>query len=72
MLVPTSMILATLMCKPTYMLNVSGHPWNANDEKMLAYAKKRCMQIWAETPCVTVFRKYGKQDYTAICGAAKK
>lgn len=64
----TLMILLNLSCPKTIMQNATEFPWNDHDYKTLEYCKKRCVQIYEKSPCVTFFRKFGKQDYTVLCG----
>lgn len=61
-------LFITLSCPATKMVNVSGDPWNDYDKSILEQAKKRCVQLYEDSPCVKLFRKYGKQDYSVICG----
>lgn len=62
-------VLAALSCPEVKMQNVSGHPWNGYDKEILQQAKKRCGELYSDSPCVKLFRKWGKQDYSVICGA---
>lgn len=62
------LLYLALSCPETKMQNVSGFPWNDYDQEMLAQAKKRCGEIYKEAPCVKLFRKWGKQDYSVVCG----
>jgi hypothetical protein len=59
----------TNQCPRTTMINTSGFPWNGHDRKTLKYTKKRCGEIYPDAPCVKWFKKWGKQDYSVICGA---
>ena len=58
----------TNQCPRTTMTNISGYPWNDYDRSILKQAKKRCGEIYPDAPCVKLFRKWGKQDYSVICG----
>ena len=64
-----AIILLTLSCPQVKMVNVSGYPWNSYDRKELRYARKRCGEIYPDAKCVKLFRKFGKRDFTVICGA---
>ena len=62
-------VLVSLSCAPRKITNVTKFPWNAHDEKTLAYTRNRCVQVYKDAPCVKLFRKWGKQDYSVVCGA---
>lgn len=61
-----------LSCPITVLQNTSGYPWNRYDRKEMEYAKKRCGEIYLDAPCLKFWKKWGKQDYSAICGKEKK
>lgn len=61
-------IIMSISCTPTKIQNVSGFKWNAHDRETLNYSKKRCQELYEDSPCVRLFKKYGKQDYSVICG----
>lgn len=64
-------IILALSCSATVMQNVSTEPWNDYDKKELKYAQKRCGEIYDDSPCVKLFRKFDKQQYSVICGKEK-
>ena len=53
------------------MLNTSKFPWNDYDQSMLKQAEKRCGELYDDSPCVKLFKKYDKLSYTVICGEKK-
>lgn len=57
-----------ISCPVTKMQNVTKFPWNDHDRSILKQAKTRCGELYPDAPCVKLFRKYGKQDYSVICG----
>ena len=61
-----------MSCPAPVMLNVSAYPWNSYDKVVLQIAKKRCKEIYDDSPCVKLFRKHEKQGYTVICGSVDK
>lgn len=63
--------LLALSCPATVMQNVSSYPWNAYDRKILRQAQKRCGELYDDSPCVKLFRKYNKVQYSVICGKGK-
>lgn len=65
------LVILALSCPAPVLQNVSGYPWNSYDKKEQRYAEKRCKQIYDDAPCLKLWRKFGKQDYSAICGAEK-
>lgn len=71
MIAPIAVVLA-LSCPAPVIENISGLAWNAEDQKTLDAAKKRCVQIWADAPCVKWFQKREKLMYRVICGAPTK
>lgn len=64
-------LLAALSCPAPVMQNVSGYPWNDYDREELRYCERRCKEIYSDAPCVKLFRKFGKKDYSVICGGKK-
>ncbi len=67
----TFFVFLAVSCLPTLVVNVSGDKWNAYDNKMLDHAKVRCGELDKDFPCVRLFRKFGVQSYTVICGVKK-
>lgn len=64
----TLLILLTVACPQTKMINRSKLPWVEYDRKEMKYAKKRCGEIYSDSPCLKEFYKLGFQDYYASCG----
>lgn len=62
------LVLVALSCPNVKMLNRTEYAWNQHDRETLAFAQKRCAQLYPEAPCLKVFRKRGKQDYSVLCG----
>lgn len=62
------LILLSATCPVTKMQNITKYPWNKYDYEILTYVKGRCSKIYPDAPCVKLFRKFGKQDYSVICG----
>jgi len=56
---------------PPVMQNVSKDPWNDYDRKQMSMAEKRCGELYPDAPCLKLWRKFGIQMYTAICGEKK-
>ena len=56
------------VCPKTNMVNVTKYPWNDYDQEVLGRANKRCGQIYPGSGCVKMFKKWGKKDYSVICG----
>ena len=65
----TILLLLSLSCPTVKMQNVSGYPWNDYDRSILKQTTKRCGELYPDAPCVKLFRKWGKQDYSVICGS---
>lgn len=71
-MIPATLILSVLInCPATKIVNPGGF-WDDQDEQALSVAKKRCGQIYQNSPCLTTFKKIEEGVYTAICGATKK
>jgi hypothetical protein len=64
-------LLLALSCPVTKMQNTSGYSWNNYDRSELKYARKRCGEIWPDSPCLKLFKKYDKKQYSCICGSKK-
>lgn len=64
--------LLALSCAAPLMLNTSKYPWNNYDRSELKFAQKRCQEIYKDAPCVKLFKKYNRQQYSVICGEEKK
>lgn len=64
-------LLIALSCPTPVMQNVSKEPWNDYDRSMLAQTEKRCGEIYPTAPCVKLFRKYNRKQYSVICGKKK-
>lgn len=67
-----TLLLLTLSCAPTKIVNTSGHAWNAEDDSNLARAKVRCGEIYKGFPCVSWIKKYNIRQYSVSCGKEKK
>jgi hypothetical protein len=67
----TLFTLMALSCPDVKMQNVTKFEWNRYDMSILTQAKKRCGELYPDARCVKLFRKYGKQDYSVVCGKEK-
>ena len=65
------MLLLSLSCPQTKMVNVTKFSWNDYDRSVLKQVQKRCGELYNDSPCVKLFRKFGEQDYSVICGESK-
>lgn len=63
------LFLAALSCPATKIVNTSGYPWNKDDAAMLRQAKVRCGELYEDSPCLKLIKKYGFNDYSVVCGA---
>jgi hypothetical protein len=59
------------VCTAITLENVSHEPWNAYDFDRMRYAVKRCGELYEDAPCLHLWRKFDKRQYTAICGAER-
>jgi len=55
-------------CPDTKMVNPSKLTWNQEDYKVLDRAEIRCSQLYSKSPCVKIFIKRTKMDYSVVCG----
>lgn len=59
------MILATCI---TMVYNTTYLPWTKEDQENLQFNRGRCVQLYADAPCLKKFIKKGERHYWAICG----
>lgn len=64
-------IILVLSCPITVMQNITKYPWNDYDRSILKQTEKRCGEIYKDAPCVKLFKKWDKQDYSVVCGKEK-
>lgn len=64
-------MLLSSSCPETKMVNRTEFPWNDFDRQTLARAKKRCGELYENSPCVKLFIKRTANDYSVLCGRAK-
>ena len=55
-------------CPKTKIVNTSGYKWNNFDATTLNISKRRCGELYSQSPCVKTFTKWGERDYRVICG----
>jgi hypothetical protein len=67
----TLLLISSLVCSTPVMQNVTKFPWNKYDMSILKQAKKRCGELYPSARYVRLFRKFGFQDYSVICGVCK-
>lgn len=67
----TMALFLALSCSKPIMQNASKFPWNDYDKSILHQAQNRCGELYPEAPCVRLFRKFNKNQYTVICGKKK-
>ncbi len=67
----TWLVALSLACSAVKMQNTTSFPWNDYDRSILKQAQTRCGELYSDAPCVKLFRKWGPQDYSVICGAKK-
>jgi len=61
-----------MICQAVLILNLTTLPINDRDIKHLQFAKRRCKQIFVESPCLSKFIKVRLDVYRAICGPKEK
>lgn len=67
-LILSFIFFTAINCSETIVINQSKDPWNSKDEYQLNYSKKRCGEIFINSPCLKKFVKRKVQTYWAICG----
>ena len=70
LLVSLMLTYSTSACPITKFVNTTKHPCNKFDISIYKYAKKRCVQLYLDSPCVKLFKKCDKRDYSVVCGEA--
>jgi hypothetical protein len=60
-----------LLCAVTIIINNTS-VWNKTDSSSLSSAKKRCVTMFADSPCLKKFIKKEHNVYWAICTGEKK
>lgn len=60
--------LSVAGCPLPKLENKTNFPWNDYDRKTFKHASKRCGELYTNSPCVKLFRKWGEQDYSVLCG----
>lgn len=66
----TSLLLSIVLsanCPPTKLIGFTA-PLTAQETESLNHAKKRCEEIYPESPCLKSFEKREEQVFWAICG----
>ena len=63
---------AGIQCVPTDMQNTSGFEWNEFDRQTYKVAQRRCGELYKNSPCVKIFRKWGERDYSVLCRKASE
>jgi hypothetical protein len=61
-------LLASLICLPPKLINISSLRWNTNDTMVMQTAKERCKLHYIGSPCLKAFIKVDFNTYRAICG----
>lgn len=61
-----------LTCATPKIDNATKYPWNDFDQQSLNVAKVRCGELYKQSPCVKLFRKWDEKDYTVLCGKEKE
>lgn len=69
---PRKPLAVSLNCAPPTILNTSEEPWNEYDQSILENAKKRCVELYSDAPCVSWFKKYNVKQYSVLCKEESK
>lgn len=62
----------SFVCSSTIMLNTSREPWEKYDYDMLDQAKENCVKHYLDAPCVKLFKKFDRKQYSVVCGLESK
>lgn len=57
-------------CPPTKLIGFDA-PLTEDETASLNHAKKRCAEIYPDSPCLKSFEKREEQVFWAICGGAE-
>lgn len=61
-------VVLSANCPPTKLIGFDA-PLTENELQSLNHAKRRCAEIYPESPCLKSFEKRAEQTFWAICGA---
>lgn len=62
-----TLAVGSVQCPETIIENRTDE-WNTQDMQTLVNAKKRCGEIYPDSPCLKKLIKKDSQTYNAICG----
>lgn len=68
-LILASLFSASSLNCPTTILENRTNTWTKQDHDNLMFSKKRCGEIYKDSPCLKFFRKKAKLTYHAVCGS---
>lgn len=62
--------MTSLICAATIMINLTSHPWDSRDAKVIKRAKYVCKTYpkYIGNRCLSKFIKSKKRSYYVICG----
>jgi hypothetical protein len=63
-------VVLSASCPPTKLIGFDA-PLTEQETQSLNHAKKRCAEIYPDSPCLKSFEKREEQVFWAICGAAE-
>lgn len=61
-----TLLTVLALCSSPVVTNKT-NVWNDIDEKQLNFSKKRCKQLYPESPCLSRFIKMEENVYRAFC-----
>ena len=64
-------LVSNLSCPPTVVENRT-NTWKKIDHDNLMMARKRCPELYKDSPCLKFFRKKEELVYHAVCGEESK
>lgn len=62
------LLLLTLACPKTTIIDLTHTKWLKVDQDALTRASSQCKVYYREAPCLKTFIKKEEQTYQAICG----
>lgn len=60
-----------LKCPKPIIYDMTDLPWEDIDDETFNISKKRCAQLFLNSPCLIKFIKKKERGYNAICGAKR-
>lgn len=61
-------VITGCTCPATKQINITPFPWNKRDDEIVTQVKKRCKEIYKNSPCAKEVIKIEEHGYHVVCG----